>query len=198
MGREFELKYKASPAVLEQIRQTVGGSFAAIAMETAYFDTPAGDLSARKWTLRRRLENGVSICTVKTPAVGYGRGEWEVPCEEITAAVPELCKLGAPEELISLCRGGLRETCGVRFTRLAQLLSGNGAAMELALDQGVFLGGGREKPFCIAELELKSGDEDAALAFAAEFAAKFGLEPEEKSKFRQAMELARGAENGTI
>ena len=81
MATEFELKYAATAANLEAIRAAVPGQYETISMETTYYDTPGHDLSARKWTLRRRLENGVSVCTLKTPASGSSRNEWEVECK---------------------------------------------------------------------------------------------------------------------
>ena len=77
MATEFELKYAATTAQLSKIRAAVPGEYTAISMETTYYDTPDHALSARKWTLRRRLENGTSVCTLKTPAGGLGRNEWE-------------------------------------------------------------------------------------------------------------------------
>ena len=67
MGREFELKYRADAAALAAIREEFG-EFTSIAMETTYYDTPSGDLRRMRWTLRRRYENGISVCTVKTPS----------------------------------------------------------------------------------------------------------------------------------
>ena len=64
--------------------------------------------------------------------------------------------------------------------------------MEIALDEGVLLGGGRELPIREVEVELKSGSEEAAVAFAKELAAAYGLLPENKSKFRRAQMLAKG------
>ena len=64
MGREFELKFSARPEQLAALREKFG-DFCAISMETTYYDTPNGDLSARRITLRRRLENGLSVCTLK-------------------------------------------------------------------------------------------------------------------------------------
>lgn len=191
MGREFELKFRAAQTQIDAIREKYG-DFAAISMETTYYDTPAGDLSRLHWTLRRRMENGTSVCTVKTPAPGGGRGEWELPCEDITAAIPELCKLGCPEALSALTSGGVIEVCGARFIRLAKTLEGKGCTVELALDRGVLTGSGKELPFAEAEVELKSGSERAAVEFAAELAAEFGLFPEKRSKYRRALALAKG------
>ena len=87
MAREFELKYAANPGVFNEIRETLG-DLEEISMETTYFDTPDAALSLRRITLRSRRENGVCVCTLKTPGVGYGRGEWDAKepwCAETVA-----------------------------------------------------------------------------------------------------------------
>jgi len=188
MGREFELKYAAEPGQLAGIESEFG-DFAPISMETTYYDTPDGDLSAMRITLRRRMENGISVCTVKTPEKDGSRGEWEVVCGDIGLAVHELCKLGCSADLRTFAQKGFLSLCGARFLRKAKLLEREDCTVELALDQGVLLGGGREIPLCEVEVELKSGDEAAAVAFAHELAEKFGLKPEKNSKFKRAREL---------
>ena len=189
MGREFELKFSADAESFAALGAK-WEDLTVISMETTYFDTPAGDLSRRHITLRRRMENGVSVCTVKTPDGGYGRGEWELECENIEAAVPMLCKLGAPESLLALTREGLVISCGARFTRRAKLLTLDGCTVEIALDEGVLLGGSKEAPLCEIEVELKAGSEEAAAAFAIELAQEYGLRPETRSKIARAMALA--------
>lgn len=189
MGREFELKFCANDSIHQLIREAYDG-WKRIEMETTYYDTPNGDLSARRVTLRRRLENGVSVCTVKTPVDDIGRGEWECECSDILDAIDTLCKLGAPEELKQWVTPGLVRRCGARFTRLCREVRGAGSAMELALDAGVLLGGSKEIPLCEVELEHKDGSEAETLAFAAAFATQYGLIRERKSKFQRASELA--------
>lgn len=191
MGREFELKYSAKPEQQAAIRE-IFPNLTPIQMETTYYDTPAGDLSARHWTLRRRLENGRSVCTLKTPAPGGARGEWELEGEEITRAIPELCKLGAPAELPMLTQAGVIRVCGARFTRLAGEITAQGCTLELALDSGVLMGGSKTEPLCEVEVELKSGDDAQAAAYAQALAREFGLVPQPKSKYRRALELAQG------
>lgn len=190
MGVEFELKYAASP----QLQQAILAAFApmeqTIAMQTTYFDTPTRQLAQRHVTLRTRLENGVSICTVKTPAGDAGRGEWECACEDINKGILMLCKLGAPKELLVLTAEGLTPICGARFTRQTKILTEAEFSAELALDNGVLTGAEKEIPLCEVELELKSGSREALIAYAAAFAKRFDLRHEPKSKFRQALDLA--------
>lgn len=191
MGVEYELKYASSEEAQVGIRQFLGGKWMEWRMRTTYYDTPDGTLASRKWTLRHRLENDTHICTLKTPS-GDARGEWEVECPQIELAIEKLCKLGAPAELAVLTQNGVQPVCGAQFTRLSSTVSGNGGVVEVALDRGILFAGQRQEPLCEVEVELKSGSEAAALAFAAEFAAKYGLKPEPKSKFRRALELAKG------
>ena len=190
MGREFELKFSTQPEQLAQIRKDFSSHWQSIAMETTYYDTPCRSLGEKRWTLRRRFENGCSVCTLKTPAPDGSRGEWEVVCQNIQDAIPELCKLGAPKELLLLTAGGITEVCGARFTRQAAHIEISGCALELALDQGVLLGGGSEEPLCEVEVELKSGSDADAVAFARVLADTYRLRPQPKSKFSRALALA--------
>lgn len=192
MSIEFELKYNATPQILGAIDRTFREPAQTITMQTDYYDTPDGDLAARKITLRRRLENGVSVCTLKTPAIGGARGEYEGLWDSIAVAFPELCKLANMPELLPLQHKGLQCVCGARFTRSARQLVLPLCTVELALDQGFLTGGGRQVPLCEAEVELKSGSREAACAFAAQLAAVHGLQPEARSKFSRARALAKG------
>lgn len=185
MGAEYELKFRADETVFFHIP----GPWQETAMQTTYYDTPSGSLSAKRYTLRKRLENGISICTLKTPGEGNVRGEWETECDSITAAIPILCKLGCPKELKVLCGEGLIPICGARFTRKIQLLELSGCTAELALDKGVLFAGDKEIPLCEIELELKSGSREALDVYTQAFAAEHNLQPEEKSKFARALSL---------
>lgn len=191
MGREFELKFQATEEILSAVKEKYG-DFRAIAMETTYYDTPDGALAARRITLRRRMENEISVCTVKTPLADGSRGEWELEWTEPETMVEQLCKCGAPMELKWLTCGGIAPVCGARFTRLAKIVEGDGWAVELALDRGLLVAGNRQEPLCELEVELKSGDDAAAIAFALGIAAEYGLQPQYRSKFHRAQKLAKG------
>ena len=189
MGREFELKFQADSEKIAAIRAKYG-EFTPISMETTYYDTQDLKLAFHHWTLRRRMENGVSVCTFKRPHADGGRGEWEVEAPSIMDGVMKLCQNGADWELMRISSGGLVQTCGARFTRLAATLEVPGGKVELALDQGVLLGRGKELPFAEVEVELKEGPDDVAETFAKALAEEFLLIPEPKSKFVRAMTLA--------
>ena len=188
MGLEYELKFSADPAVQDKIRLWLGGGWFEYRMHTTYYDAADGGLSARKWTLRHRLENSIHVCTLKTPA-GDARGEWEVECDRIEDAIEKLCKLGAPSELAALTRTGIQAVCGARFTRLAATVEAEDAVLEVALDSGVLFAGQRQEPLCEVEVELKSGDRASADRFAQELAQAYGLQILHASKFKRALAL---------
>lgn len=190
MGKEFELKYKASPEVLSDIEKLYG-DFTAITMETTYFDTPSRALGALRWTLRRRYENGVSICGLKTPGTNEIRGEWETENADMAEGVRTLCTMDVPEQFPELVKEGLMEVCGARFLRKAKLVTTGSTTVEIALDQGLFLGNGKELPFSELEVELKSGSRQETEAFGAALANKYGLQTETVSKFGRALALSQ-------
>lgn len=192
MGVEYELKFRATPSVQAQILADHPGPWQTLSMETTYYDTLSWALSSRHYTLRKRMENGAPVCTVKTPAKNGARGEWETGCDRIEEAIPVLCKLGAPKDLLSLTEGGVTPLCGARFTRRYLSLAFGSCTLELALDEGVLFGGDNSLPLCEVEIELKSGEISEANVFGQIFCRKYGLQPEQKSKFLRARELCQG------
>ena len=191
MGREFELKYRATPQIHQAVCQEIGG-FQKIEMETTYFDTADGLLAAQKITLRLRKENGISVCTLKTPLSDGSSGEWECHAQDILSGLTKLRELGAPQISQALNPQQLRSVCGARFVRLVTRIPTADGTAELALDSGVLLGGGKEMPLCELELELKTGSDQATQAVADRLAAQYQLQTEPHSKFRRAQRLASG------
>lgn len=198
MGVEFELKFRATPEIVQKIRQDISGKETSYDMETTYYDTRSGALSQRKFTLRRRMENGQSVCTLKTPAKGIGRMEFEVNSPDIEKALPELCKLSGITELPVLLASGIAPLCGAKFQRIAKTLTFEGSILELALDEGVLTGGGKTLPLCEIEVELKKGAEEAAVKYAKALAKTYGLQTEHASKFARSRALAKGETHGTF
>lgn len=185
MARELECKWKADGAAFAAIRAEYTG-FTPIRMETTYFDTPDGFLSTLRRTLRCRMENDRAVYALKTYLPDGSHGEWETEAESLHQALELLAAAGAPElpaasELIAIC--------GARFTRHCLLLTIPGGKAELALDEGTLLGGDRQEALREVELELKEGSDQALFAFANDFAAKYALETEPKSKFARARAL---------
>ena len=189
MGAEYELKFRADADCQKSVLTTFPARWQTIRMETTYYDTLGGALSSRKFMLRSRLENNKRVCTLKTPGQNNLRGEWEVESESITAAIPELCKLGAPEELAQLCQNGVVPICGARFTRKAGEFTFLDCTVELALDEGILFAGSKEIPLCEVEVEHKSGSQSATDALGRQLADIYNLQEEKKSKFARALAL---------
>ena len=191
MGREYELKYETDEETLARIEKCYTG-FRTIRMETTYFDDAGGNLGRLHWTLRKRLENGLPVCTIKTDLPDGSRRECETECDDILAAIPELIRLGAPEDLAVFAENGLFPVCGARFTRKAILLPPDEGLVELALDCGCLFGGGKELPFAEAEVECKQGTDEQTQQFAQILAHRFGLKRQYSSKLKRALALAQG------
>jgi inorganic triphosphatase YgiF len=184
VATELEWKFAASEEAFSALEKAYEEALFPITMETTYYDTPDRFFSSRRCTLRARLENGKSICTLKAPAK-KGRAEWEVEMPRIEEAATILCNLAgfpAPETLVPVC--------GAKFIRLAANIQLGTASVELALDRGILLGGDKQLPLLEVETEYKGGEEATAEAFAYNLAKEYGLTPEKKSKFRRAMDLA--------
>ena len=192
MGIEYEHKFSATPADLTAIRSEISGTWTKVLMETTYYDTPDGDLSDARCTLRRRMENDVSVCTLKAPDKGLARREWEILCGDIQQAADYFSRTDCPPEFASWAAKGLEPICGARFTRLISTFSGPGWEAEVALAQCVLLGGGRTEPICEVEVEAKSGTPAQTDRVARDLAARFHLSPLSLSKFARAHALALG------
>ena len=200
MGREFEVKLRVpSEQVLDHILSDpdilalAQGEDREIRMESTCFDTADRLLSGRRWTLRRRRENDRSVVTVKTPAPGHARGEWETEGEDPTLAAPRLCALGAPTELLELVSRGIIPQCGAQFVRTARMLRLPGGSLaELAADRGILTGGNRQEKLVELEVELKNGNEADVERFSKMLREKFHLVEEPMSKFARAARLAEG------
>lgn len=162
-------------------------SFREKLMRTTYFDTAARDLGAQKRMLRLRREGNDSIVCLKAPSAQDGvRLEWEVRADTLDdAALAALIALGAPSDLPAADQ--LAPLCGAEFTRRFALLHfPDGSCAEVAHDCGVFLGGGKRRPFEELELELKSGAPDAMRAFAKKLCQTCALREEPLSKLERA------------
>lgn len=197
MGKELEFKLAVgNPAQLVKILEdhevaALCDPWREIKMETTYFDTPSRALSARRWMLRRRCENGCSVVCLKVPLEGHLRSEWEIAASCINAGtLQHLADAGAPAELLSLCNEGLLPVCGAKFLRRAAMLHfPDGSRAELAGDHGVLLGNTQELPFTEVELELYGGSPAAMQALVEALCRRYGLYEEPLSKFARAKRL---------
>lgn len=202
---EIEAKYRATPADLDRVAALSAlGPYALQAagvesQRTQYFDTADGRLAAARHGLRVRHVGDRAVVTLKGPAeVGadgvHRRAEHEFPGH---SPDPAGWPPGPARDLARELLGGapLQPTVAVHTERrLVHALRDGTPVAELALDRGVFRGGGREEPFSELELELKAPGDEADLArIVAELARHLALVPEHRSKQQRALALAAGA-----
>lgn len=199
---KWDLTDAGGPAALdaaEKLSPYIRGS-KDIAMHATYYDTVDGDVLALRGGLRRREENGLSVCSLKLEVeVSDGkatREEYEVACDDIRQALELLPEAGAPRDICEMLAGKeLKVNCETEFDRRAFSLAvgAQGAAdafeAELAFDEGVLRRDGREQEFREMELEHKDGSLDAFNAFALDIQDTAHLTPQPLSKLARAMSV---------
>lgn len=199
---KWDLTDAGGPAALdaaEKLSPYIRGS-KDIAMHATYYDTVDGDVLALRGGLRRREENGLSVCSLKLEVkVSDGkatREEYEVACDDIRQALELLPEAGAPRDVCEMLAGKeLKVNCETGFDRRAFSLAvgAQGAAdafeAELAFDEGVLRRDGREQEFREMELEHKDGSLDAFNAFALDIQDTAHLTPQPLSKLARAMSV---------
>jgi triphosphatase len=205
MGIEREIKLTLPAEQIDAATRwfvaRAGSAGRPVALANIYFDTPELTLARSKSALRLRHTPDGWLQTFKTAGTAslgmHSRHEWEMPvagealefdallraCDEPTVAA---ALRGAATDLIELFR--------TNFIRTLWQLSGNGATIEAAIDQGEVLahvnGEARRAPILEVELELKSGDEAALHALADELCHQVpGLAPDNISKAQRGYRL---------
>src|SRR5688500_18787799 len=172
-------------------------------LSSTYFDTPDQWLSSHRMALRVRRVGRKRIQTLKAPVAGpAGLQNFQEIEEEIDSDRPQLAaitdtKLSRWFERENVWRR-LRPVFETRFQRAAFLTDHGDSKIEVAVDQGSIVSGGRRLPISEIELELKSGAPGAlyelaeylALQLAEEFPIRLGSE----TKAARGYALAEGIE----
>lgn len=172
-------------------------------LHNVYHDTPDQRLRQQKVALRvRRQTSGDPskvqwILTLKTAGTSVGglsqRGEWEAPLRNATPRLAALqgtpwASLDPDGSLWPQLEPAFITTC----TRTLWLLrQRGGSVIEVALDVGEILAGGRRAPICELELELKAGPPEALHALARQLAETVAVLPGQASKAERGYALAR-------
>jgi inorganic triphosphatase YgiF len=158
-------------------------------LESTYYDTADQWLSGQRMALRVRKIGRKRIQTLKAPAAGpQGLQNFLEIEAEIASDRPQLSAVTDPKLSRKLERENvwrrLRPIFETRFQRSAFLTEHGSAMIEVAVDLGSIIAGGRRQPIAEIELELKSGEpgalydlaEQLALQLAEEVPVRLGAE----------------------
>lgn len=175
-----------------------------VRLENVYFDTPSLTLAKAKSALRLRRTPDGWLQTFKTVGTAnnglHERHEWEMPVAGAALEVPRIieeCERSGEQAVSDALRNAQPQLIALfrtDFTRTLWTLDTGNARVEAAVDQGEIIaevnGETRRTPIREIELELKSGDELALHALAAELAAILpGLAPDDVSKAQRGYRL---------
>lgn len=167
-------------------------------MAAVYYDTEDDLVYKNGAALRIRQENDRSVCCMKRTLKKEGaqalREEYEVEVQTLAEGLKKLPAAGAPQELCDLLSGQqFRELGRTDFIRNCYLLEISANALftaEFAVDVGALGASGAMQSFEELELELKSGDTAAFIAYAEMLERKFALIPQKRSKLARAIAAA--------
>ncbi|MGV6988996.1 CYTH domain-containing protein [Testudinibacter sp. P80/BLE/0925] len=184
----FLSKEMASFNVLSHTQQILGN---------CYYDTPDDFFSSRRMGLRVRTINEQFILTLKTDGEVIGglhmRPEYDV---ELDSAVPRLQGLSRFGDLqlarpLAELQAELKPIFSTDFLRQAWVIElGNGANIEVALDQGEIEANDRIEPICEVEFELKHGSVDDLLTFVEQLSLSDGIRLGAVNKAKRGYQLA--------
>ena len=201
MEREYKWKIpqdtmSALAGYLHKEKERV--SHETIRMAAIYYDTPDDLVYRNGVALRIRKENGRSVVCMKRTLKKEGaqalREEYEVEAHTLEGGLIKLPEAGAPRDLcMMLSRQTFRELARTEFIRnsyLFEISTDAGFTAEFSIDIGVLGAVGNMHPFEEIELELKSGDTAAFIAYAEMLEQRFSLIPQKRSKLARAIVAA--------
>ncbi len=201
-GFETEVKFATSPEGLQQafLSPRLGGGLAARTqtLRSIYFDTAQCCLFRQGIVLRLRKSAGTPpVMTLKMPAIGHAgpfrRNETEVRSISMAPNL-ELFDSNLARHLRHLTGGRpLEAQFETRVTRRTRQLEFDGAAVEVAFDEGkIVTTSGAQLAICEVELELKSGESGKLFDLASRAAADLPLRIDIASKSEKGFRLRSG------
>ncbi|HEY5722882.1 MAG TPA: CHAD domain-containing protein [Allosphingosinicella sp.] len=199
-AREIELKLELASSDarrLGRLPALKGRSAPPVGLRAVYYDTPRGILRRAGYSLRVRRSGDLWLQTLKHRANGDGilfdRNEWE---KKVAGMKPDFRALGSTPLARLLSGRSLRKLLAPRFEvqveRRSWTVRRGASEIEVVLDEGEAVAGGRSERVCEVELELKQGDKSALFDLAREFADAIPLRIGVRSKAERGYALANG------
>lgn len=172
----------------------------ALHMKAAYFDTDDHVLLDRDIAFRVRLEGNRAVAALKWNGTSedglHTREEINVPVVNedcLTNPSPTVfCESAEGKDMIALVGDKpLRKLLDIHFLRRKVRVDTGKSICEVAIDTGEITTKYGNLPICELEIELFSGSEEDVLAIGDVLAEKYGLVPENRSKYARGLALIR-------
>lgn len=206
---EIEMKYgigsKEQAEEIWEDHQLLGigelDSRETVLMKAVYFDTEDRVLSENDMAFRVRMEGNRIVASLKWSGCavdGYHtREEINVPVTDETYFISpptDLFKESEQgKELIRLVGDKrLHNLMENRFLRRKMRVDSGNAICEVAIDTGEIITDGGSMPICELEIELYSGEPEEIKQMGANLLEKYGLTPENRSKYARGLKLVQG------
>ena len=204
---EIEFKLSCTPETASllgrQLTRLTGGSPLRLKLQNTYYDTPQQNLRAAGIALRIRQQGDLSLQTVKCAGQVSGgfssRPEWETPYTgrfDFTAIDDETTR----QQLETLARlPGYRAMLDTNFSRhIWHWRPEAGTQIEIVLDRGRILAGGKQEAICELELELVEGPPERLLDLVARLGSLAPIFPAPLSKATRGSLLLSGTSKAPL
>lgn len=200
MTIEIEVKFIATPEAAKNLPARLVAwphqHTAPLKLTNIYFETAESQL--RRWDMGLRIRGFDDRYEMTLKAAGqtvgglHQRPEYNVDIEKPELAIDRLPAEIWPEGCdVAALQQQLKPLFSTNFVRERWVVTYKESEIEIAFDQGEVSAGALSEPLCEIELELKSGERDDLLAFAAELTDLGGLRLGSLSKAARGYALAR-------
>ncbi len=199
MKNEIELKLAVDRHFADFLAQDISNFRVSaqriVFLGNCYYDTADGYFAKHKMGLRVREEEGQFTLTLKTDGKVNGglhiRPEYNVA---LTSAQPDLSQLKRFDDIVLPDDLRLQPVFSTDFERQLWVVEcGNGAEIEIALDQGEIRANERIEPICEVEFELKNGQLEDLLTFVSALSLTDGVRLSSLSKAKRGYRLAQSS-----
>lgn len=200
-GMEIEFKLSCTPdtaqALSRHLTRLTGAAPLKLQLQNTYYDTPNQDLRAQGIALRIRKQGRLRLQTVKCAGIVSGglssRPEWETPYNgRFDFSAVDAAEIRHQLETLAHLPG-YRATLETNFSRhVWHWQPEDGTDIEIVIDRGHIVAGGREEAICEIELELVSGAPTRLLDLVAHLGTLAPLFPAPLSKATRGSRLLSG------
>ena len=169
-----------------------------IELNALYFDTIDRRLGREGITFRTRREGERYVATMKWNGSGenglHVREEINIPIDDEEKFLHPNVDVFCQSEMCQVLKDAignreLLKRVEVIVTRRQARVDTGKSICEISYDKGIVKNGDKEAPISEMEIELYSGDREDMEIFGEKLAKKHGIFPENRSKFKQGLEL---------